>query len=380
MTAEMEDTKLKDKILGGVLGLAVADAIGVPVEFQSRESLRQNPVTDMRGYGTYNQPPGTWSDDTSLTLCLLESLTKKGFDTRWSDENFPQPDYSDIMQRFTSWMDKAEYTAHGEVFDVGIATRKALQRFRNGTDPLKCGGTSEQDNGNGALMRILPMAFYLHTLIVNMCRYAPTNRAASLFFALIDSVGSLTHAHMRSQIACCIYGQIAHCLCYSYKSDSLKQAIDSGLENAKNGWCDRGSYDEDVKEYAKALKHYKRLFQKNFAKLPEEKIKSSGYVVDTLEAALWCLLNTDNYKDCVLKAVNLGDDTDTVAAVAGGLAGIFYGVDGIPKEWLQQLVRLDYIKGLCEDFYQSLSQYDGEEFSSSFNPFEDEDDDDDGEK
>jgi ADP-ribosylglycohydrolase len=294
--------------------------------------------------------------------CLLDSLAKTGFDTRWErDRNFPQPDYADIMQRFISWMDKAKYTAHNEVFDVGIATRQALQRFRNGTEPLQCGGTSEQDNGNGSLMRILPMAFYLHTLIVNMCRYAPTNRAASLLFALIDNVGSLTHAHMRSQIACSIYGLIANNLCYSHDSDTLKQAIDSGLENAKNGWCNRGNYDEDRKEYAKELKHYKRLFQKNFAKLPEVKIKSSGYVVDTLEAALWCLLNTDNYKDCVLKAVNLGDDTDTVAAVAGGIAGMFYGVDGIPKEWLQQLARLDYIKGLCEEFYQSLCQYEGVE-------------------
>ena len=101
-----------------------------------------------------------------------------------------------------------------------------------------------------------------------------------------------------------------------------------------------------------------RLFKQGFAKLPEAEIKSSGYVVDTLEAALWCLLNTDNYKDCVLKAVNLGEDTDTVAAVAGGLAGMFYGVDGIPKEWLQQLARADYIKGLCEEFYRAVCQLD----------------------
>jgi ADP-ribosylglycohydrolase len=102
------------------------------------------------------------------------------------------------------------------------------------------------------------------------------------------------------------------------------------------------------------LKHYKRLFDTDFANLPEAEIKSSGYVVDTLEAVLWCLLNTDNYKDCVLKAVNLGDDTDTVAAVSGGLAGMFYGVDGIPKGWLDQLARLDYIEELCENFYQSM--------------------------
>ena len=357
----MKSRKLKDQILGGILGLAVADAVGVPVEFQSRESLRQNPVTDMRGYGTYNQPPGTWSDDTSLTLCLLDSLAMNGFHARWErDSNFPEPDYADIMQRFISWIDKGEYTPHGKVFDVGIATRRALQRYKNGIGPLECGGTSEQDNGNGSLMRILPMIFYLCTLIENMSRYAPGGRAESVSLCFIHSVSSLTHAHQRSQIACGIYLMIAHFIFYSSEDKrNLKQAIDAGLKGARGDKENYGRYQD--KEYAKELKHYKRLFKKNFAKLPEEEIKSSGYVVDTLEAALWCLLNTDNYKDCVLKAVNLGDDMDTVAAVAGGLAGMYYGVESIPNEWLNQLARRDYIEELCENFYRTLNQYDGEE-------------------
>jgi len=335
MSVKEEYKKLEDKILGGILGLAVADAIGVPVEFNSRESLRRNPVTDMRGYGTYNQPPGTWSDDTSLTLCLLDSLTNKKID------------YADMMQRFLSWMDKGEYTAHGDVFDVGIATRRALQRFRNGTAPLGCGGTSEYDNGNGSLMRILPLVFYLRIF------YKMDKKS----IGIIHKVSSLTHAHKRSFIACGIFCWITSFIFdASYDNEmTLKQAIDEGL-----AFADNYGYDEN-KEYAKELKHYKRLFRDDFASLPETEIKSSGYVVDTLEAALWCLLNTDNYKDCVLKAVNLGEDTDTVAAVAGGLAGMFYGIDGIPKEWLYQLARLDYIEGLCEKFYQSLCQSDGKD-------------------
>jgi len=285
----MKNKKLKDQILGGILGLAVADAVGVPVEFQSRESLRLNPVTDMKGYGTYNQPPGTWSDDTSLTLCLLDSLANKGID------------YADIMKRFLSWLDEGEYTPYGEVFDVGIATRKALQRFRNGNAPLECGGTSEQDNGNGSLMRILPLAFYLHTFGGNL--------TLDEAFDVIHNVSSLTHAHKRSQIACGIYLIVADCLLV--ESD-LKKAVDSNLEKASACYGNKKEYTED-------FKHYKRLFDMDFAKLPEKKIKSSGYVVDTLEASLWCLLNADNYRDCVLRAVNLGEDTDTVAAVAGGL-------------------------------------------------------------
>ena len=353
---------LRDQILGGILGLAVADAVGVPVEFQSCESLRNNPVTDMRGHGTYNQPIGTWSDDTSLTLCLLESLTKKGFGSKWElDKNFPQPDYTDIMQRFLSWAYKGKYTAHGEAFDIGIATRKAIQRFRDGADPLECGGTSEMDNGNGSLMRVLPIIFYLFVLIRNMSSWAPGARAVTVLTCFVHNISSLTHAHRRSHIACGIYGLIAnHFLNYpeNKQKNSLKKAIEAGLFGAKGDKQHMGLYDDRLEEYEKELKqHYKRLFQKNFAQLPESKIKSSGYVVDTLEAAMWCLLNTDNYKDCILKAVNLGEDTDTVAAVAGGLAGMYYGVESIPTEWLSQLARRDYIENLCVEFYRTLSRY-----------------------
>ena len=172
---------------------------------------------------------------------------------------------------------------------------------------------------------------------------------------IIHNVSSLTHAHKRSQIACGLYATIVRKL---LEEMDLKNAIHSGL---KEGKAIYDFLDSDDDKYSDELKHFKRLFQKNFAKLPEDEIKSSGYVVDTLEAALWCLLNTDNYKDCVLKAVNLGEDTDTVSAVAGGLAGMFYGVDGIPKEWLNQLARRGYIEELCEDFYRAVCQFYGEE-------------------
>jgi ADP-ribosylglycohydrolase len=325
MTTELP-TELKDKILGGIFGLAVADALGVPVEFKDRETLRHNPVTDMRGYGTYNQPPGTWSDDTTLTLCLLDSLANKKLD------------YTDMMQKFISWIDEGKYTPHGKIFDIGFVTNRALQRFEEGTDPLTCGGASETDNGNGSLMRILPLAFYLRSL------FATCSTGREEFFDIIHKVSSLTHAHRRSQIACGIYLSIAERF---FEGANALAAVCFGVESAQEWY-------EGKKEYTKELKHYNRLFQKDFAKLPEEEIKSSGYVVDTLESAIWCLLNTDNYKDCVLQAVNLGGDTDTVAAVAGGLAGMCYGVDSIPEEWLAQLVRRDYIEELCEQFYMSL--------------------------
>ena len=347
----MNNPKLKNQLFGGILGLAVADAVGVPVEFQSRESLRRNPVTDMRGHGTYNQPPGTWSDDTSLTLCLLDSLAHKKFD--WRAKDALQPDFTDIVQRFLSWKNKGEYTAHGKVFDIGIATRQALQRFENGTKPLECGGTSEQDNGNGSLMRILPLAFYYLFIDRRIAGEKFNDHKFEELIKCIHNVSSLTHAHKRSQIACGLYLFIAIDL---LERPDLHVAIECGLEIAQGYYEDRKGFvdGEWGYIYEEELKHYKRIFKANFARLPEEKIKSSGYVVDTLEAALWCLLNTSNYKDCVLKAVNLGEDTDTVAAVAGGLAGMYYGVDAIPKDWLNQLARRDYIEKLCDDFYRWL--------------------------
>lgn len=316
---------MKDKILGAIVGLSVADALGVPVEFESRESLLQNPVTDMRGFGSNDQPPGTWSDDTSMTLCLLESLTG-GLD------------YTDIMMRFLAWLDHAEYTPRGAVFDVGQATMKAIFRFAQGMEPLMCGGTSEYDNGNGALMRILPLVFYLHA------QYGDSFMEKDDAIDMIHKVSALTHAHKRSLIACGIYLSIAEMLIGNMK---LENAIQVGLDKAKG-------YYEEREEYAIELEYYQRIFHDGFKNLPAESIKSSGYVVDTLEAAIWCLLTTDSYESCVLKAVNLGGDTDTVAAVSGGLTGMYYGIAAIPETWRSQTARLAYIKNLCEAYYLSL--------------------------
>ena len=305
---------MKEKIIGGIMGLCVADAMGVPVEFTSRKTLAMNPVTNMRGYGTYNQPPGTWSDDTSMTLCLLHSLSG-GLD------------YTDIMQKFLSWYKNNEYTPHGDVFDIGIATRKALRRFAEGTPALQCGGTAEYDNGNGSLMRVLPLAFYLRARNYGECEA----------FEIIHNVSSLTHAHKRSQIACGIYLSVAECL---FDAADLNAAIRTGIAKAK-------IYYENHSNYANELSHYDRIFRHDFANLHEDEIRSSGYVVDTLEAVLWCLLNTHSYEECILKAVNLGEDTDTVAAIAGGLAGMYYGAESIPEAWVEQIPRMEYILQLC---------------------------------
>lgn len=283
------------KIYDAIMGLVVGDALGVPVEFKARDTFH---VDDMIGYGTYNQPPGTWSDDSSLTLATMESVIRNG-----------GIDPADMMKNFSMWLNNGVFTPYGEVFDVGGTTEAAIRRFQNGVEPLKCGLNHYKHNGNGSLMRILPLALFPSS--VND----------------INNVSSLTHAHEISRRACRLYVGTAEQL---LKGASLWEVVGcSGI------W---------VKEFDRIPKIYK---------LNRDEIKSTGYVVDTLEAALWCVYHTRSYRDCVLTAVNLGGDTDTIAAVAGGLAGIIYGCggeSGIPDEWIAQIARKDWISDLCERF------------------------------
>lgn len=305
----------KDKVKGAIFGVAVGDALGVPVEFQSRTRLKGKPVTGMREYGSHYQPAGTWSDDTAMTLAALDVLNH-GLD------------YEEIMAAFAEWEQNAAYTAGGCVFDMGIACFRALQRYRGGLPALACGGTGERDNGNGSLMRILPAALY--------CADRMDGASVSEKIAVIHNISSLTHAHDRSRIGCGIYAFVVWRL---LEEPSVSSAL-QGLRDAK-------AYYESRSEYAEDWKHYSRIMRDDFARLEEDEIFSSGYVVHTLEAALWCLLNTGTYGECVLKAVNLGGDTDTTAVVAGGLAGLLYGYEGIPAEWLGALKKADDIESLC---------------------------------
>lgn len=308
-----------DPVLGGIMGICVADALGVPVEFRSREELKKDPVNGMRGYGTFNQPVGTWSDDSSMMLCLADSLSR-GLD------------YGNVMQNFSKWLFHGKFTPHGESFDIGSGTYRAIMRYKEGEKPLLCGGKEESDNGNGSLMRILPLIFYLRA------EYGSAFTENDEAMQIIDNVSSLTHAHKRSVIACGIYLSVASKL---IDGDEVDDAVSTGFEKAMK-------YYRNKEMYVKELSHFNRIEEDGFNNLLEEDIKSSGYVVDTLEAALWCLLNTESYSECVLRAVNLGKDTDTVGSVAGGLVGIYYGYGNIPKEWIDVIAREEFIENLCE--------------------------------
>lgn len=300
------------KTLSGLMGLCIGDALGVPVEFTSRAERIKSPVTSMQGYGTYDVPPGTWSDDSSLTFCLAECLCK-GFSL------------DAMANSFSRWYDEAYWTARGEVFDVGNTTFLAIANWKQGIPPLEAGGKTEKSNGNGSLMRILPMA------------YCHKSLTFAELISRVHQVSCITHAHMRSQIACGIYISIAVCLLEGLDPQA---AYLQGLENIRQIYS--------TSEYALEMPHFCRVFSGEIDKLPLEEIRSSGYVIDTLEASLWCFLNSSDYREAVLKAVNLGGDTDTTAAVTGGLAGIYYGVENIPSEWISQIARKEDIINLAE--------------------------------
>jgi len=302
-----------DKIKSVLFGVAVGDALGVPVEFNGRENIRKNPVTDFIGYGTYNLPAGTWSDDSSLTFCLAEALTNE-FDLHI------------IGQNFVKWRYNNFWIARGNVFDIGNATQQAIDRLATGVQPDLAGGFDDPSNGNGSLMRISPLLFYLLDKPVNV-RYEITKQ---------DS--SITHGHIRSVIACFYYLEFARQLVAQKDKFEIYKNLQTEITNQLT------SLSINPTEIAK----FDRLLKQNIHEQTEENVYSSGYVLHTLEASIWCLLTTDNYKDAVLKAVNLGEDTDTTGAVTGGLAGLLYGFDNIPANWIKQLARNNDIENLAE--------------------------------
>ncbi|MEO7216128.1 ADP-ribosylglycohydrolase family protein [Mucilaginibacter sp.] len=296
-----------------LFGVAVGDALGVPVEFKSRQEILKKPVTDMIGYGTYGMPPGTWSDDSSLTFCLADALAD-GYDLQ------------KIADNFVKWRYKNFWTARGEVFDVGMATQQAIERIAKGARPDLAGGFDSHSNGNGSLMRILPLLFYIK------------DKPIKDRFTIVKEVSSVTHGHIRSAIAWFYYLEFARKLLSG--GDLLE--VYNQLKTDVTGYLNTTTIVRSEVEI------FDSLLKQDIYTLNIDEIKSSGYVLHTLEASIWCLLNTSSYSEAVLKAVNLGEDTDTTAAVTGGLAALKYGFETIPEKWLIMLSRKKDIDDLAQ--------------------------------
>ena len=302
-----------EKIKDGIIGFAIGDALGVPAEFKTREKLTICPITDM--ISSDHVPAGTWSDDTSMTLATLHSIIEKG-----------EIDTNDMADKFLKWFRNAEYTATNETFDIGRTTLQALAKYELKLDyASNCGGSSEYDNGNGSLMRMLPIAYYIYYKNINDYKE---------IYNIIKNVSSITHAHEISILGCYIYVNFALEL---LKNKNMINAYKSIKEL---------NYNFFNKE---SINKYIRILNGNIKNLSENEIESTGYVVNTLEAVMWLFLNSNDYNNTILKAINLGEDTDTIAAITGGLLGIYYGSSSIKESWKKQLKKYDYIIQLCNN-------------------------------
>ncbi len=294
-----------DRYRGCLLGLAVGDAIGTTVEFKARGTFP--PVTDMVGGGVFNLKPGQWTDDTSMALCLAESLVEKnGFDPL------------DQMNRYLDWYENGYFSSTGTCFDIGNATRQALEKFKATGKPVS-GSTHPSSAGNGSLMRLAPVAMF----------YAPSRAKAQ---AYAGKSSRTTHGAKECVDACALFaGMLVSALAGVEKETILFESRVSGIVSEKILAIAQGEYRE------KSAAH----------------IRGNGYVVDALEAALWCFWTTDTFSEAVLLAANLGDDADTTAAICGQIAGAWYGQSGIPTPWLDKLCLREKIIDLAEQLAAS---------------------------
>lgn len=311
----------KNKSIDILLGVAIGDALGVPVEFKNRNYLKEKPITDMIGYGTHTQPAGTWSDDSSLTFCLAEALIE-GYTIEKSANNL------------LKWYTENYWTADGDVFDIGNTTLKVIIKLKNGVSASESGLTTEQSNGNGSLMRMSPLIIYLQ------------NQPIEKRFKIIKEESSITHAHMVSVIACFYFVEFG-----------------IGLLNGKEKFEVYKELQKTIPDFLRTqsiseieIKYFERLLISNIKIDEEEVIFSTGYVIYTLTASIWSILTTNSFEEAVLKAVNLGEDTDTTASVVGALAGLVYGQSQMPEKWINTIKRKDDIIDLGNRLFNSMKK------------------------
>ncbi len=307
------------KVKNGIIGFVIGDAMGVPNEFKSREHLKENLVMEMKGFGSHPVPAGSWSDDSSMMIATIDSIINKS-----------EIDPKNIADNFVAWVKDAKYTPFNYVFDIGSTCLNAITTYKEtGVNPTKCG--LGKINDNGSLMRILPIAYYAY--------YKQLDDKEIL--NLVKTVSSITHKHEICMLGCYIYVRYVICLLggkNKEKSYNIIQKLDY-------------SYFKEPTILA-----YDRILKHDISKLKLSEINSSESVVDTLEATLWCLLKSNSYAQSIIVAINLGDDTDTIGALTGALAGIIYGYDNIPEDWINKLLKLDYILNMSSKFERTLKE------------------------
>ena len=308
-----------NKLKNGIMGFIIGDAMGVPLEFKKREIFENNKVTDMISNDRIGVK-GVWSDDSSMVIATMKAII----------DNKGKINYESIMNNFILWVSNKDFIAIDKAFGIGRATFFALgnyynKRYEKITD---CGMKGFNYNGNGSLMRILPIAYY--------CYYKKLNDDE--IYNLVKYISSLTHSYEISILGCFIYVL-------------LVIELLSGKEKV-NAYSNIRKYNYRKYFSLENIKYYDRLLNNDISKLDVDSISSMGFVVDTLEAVIWCFMNNNSYDKCVIEAINLGNDSDTIGALVGGLSGIYY--NDINNKWLNDIKRKNYLLDLCSDFYNSL--------------------------
>jgi len=288
---------IEDRAIGALVGLAVGDAIGTALEFKSRDSYPR--LTDMVGGGPFRLKAGHWTDDTSMALALADSLLEN---TEFDPE--------DLMRRFVAWRDDGKYSCTGTCFDIGMTVNSALRRWKQTGDPI-AGSIDPQSAGNGSLMRLAPVA-------IRHWRDGETMRKV----AAIQS--QTTHGAPEVVSACVAYAElIAAAIAGQPRHDIMAPR--------------RGEYAGKIE----------RIMRGSWRGAARSDIASSGYVAHSLEAALWSIGRTSDFRSAILTAANLGGDADTTAAITGQLAGALYGARGIPGEWLEKVAWRDNLEEMA---------------------------------
>lgn len=305
-----------ERARGSLLGLAVGDAVGTTVEFRSRDSFA--PLTDMVGGGPFGLQPGEWTDDTSMALCLATSLLETGrFDAR------------DQMERYLRWRDEGYLSSNGRCFDIGMTVSAALNRYRATGDPFS-GSTDRFSAGNGSIMRLAPVPLFYWSDEAEAIRMSGESSRT-------------THGADECVDACRYFGLL--------------------LLRALNGLSKEAILAEGEPSLVSAPA-IRAIAAASYRGKTRDEIRGSGYVVASLEAALWCFATTDSFENAILAAANLGDDADTTAAVCGQIAGAFYGESGIPSRWLDRLVMVGEIRQLADQLVEAARIADnGESFA-----------------
>ena len=319
---------VESRLKGGLWGEVVGDLLGLSFQFKTRDEIEEifktpDEVKPLRGL---------WSDDTSLTLATADALVK----TNPTGKNFKEALVA-IAENFIRWYRDGDFTPTGYAFDIGNTTREAIKRLMKGIPPTEAGGRGERDNGNGSLMRILPAAYWAYFKMGTL--------EEKLNF--IHSVSSITHAHPRSLLGCGIYSLVVWNI---LEGNTKGVAVEKSLKEAYDFYSQREEFKEE-------LKHYGRLFDGSLFNLGKEEISTSGYVVHTLEAALWGFLKFNTFERTLKEMVHLGGDADTVGAVVGSLAGTYYGFEAIPPDWLKMVEKRELVEEIIEKFVNTILDF-----------------------